>query len=60
MQTSAFHLFEEACLGEGAGIEQKFGDEPRESTSGDVWPWDELQFFDFPSRKQGPLEAFSF
>lgn len=60
MQTSAFHLFEEACLGEGAWIEQKFGDEPRESTSGDVWPWDELQFFDFPSRKQGPLEAFSF
>lgn len=35
-------------------------DKPMERTSGDVWPWDEFQFFDFPGRKQGPLEAFSF
>lgn len=60
MPTRAFHLFEGTCHGEGAGTEKKFGDKPMGSSSGDVWPWDEFQFFDFPGRKQGPFEAFSF
>lgn len=59
-QTSAFHLSEDTCHGEGAGEGEGVCDKPMESTSGGVWPWDEFQFSDFPGRKQGPFEAFSF